>query len=178
MHFGRVAKITSCVVANATAFFAEMSETLLQAQDGLGPVLGRRFTMYTLTRSRFLAVAAAGAFVALSAASLPARADELAQNLGPVGPHEPILTTFGNKRVIAFYEPDKGHCALNAVVYDKTDPDTGMTSASRVRVSLNPRQMVTIDSTDNKSINLKCGDYADTLALVDTTEFIDAGASE
>jgi hypothetical protein len=43
--------------------------------------------MTTLSRSRFLEIAAAGAFVALSA-SLPARADELAQNLGPVGPHE------------------------------------------------------------------------------------------
>ena len=53
-----------------------------------------------------------------------------------------------------------------------------MTSAARVRVSLNPRQMVHIDSTDNKSINLQCGDYADTLALVDTSKLIAAGASE
>jgi hypothetical protein len=134
--------------------------------------------MYTLTRGWFLGFAAVGAFVALTAASLPARAEEPAQNLGPVGPHDPILTTFGNKRVIAFYEPDNGHCGLNAVVYDKTDADTGMTSAARVRVSLNPRQMVHIDSTDNKSINLQCGDYADTLALVGTSEFIDAGAAE
>ena len=81
--------------------------------------------MYTLTRSWFLGFVAAGAFVALTAASLPARADELVQNLGPVGPNEPILTTFGNKRVIAFYEPDNGHCAINVVVWDKTDADTG-----------------------------------------------------
>jgi hypothetical protein len=121
---------------------------------------------------------AAGAVLALAASSLPACADELAQNIGPVGPHDPILTTFGNKRVIAFYEPDKGHCAVNAVVWDKTDAETGMTSAARVRVSLNPRQMVHIDSTDNKSINLQCGDYADTLTLVGTSEFIDAGAAE
>jgi hypothetical protein len=121
---------------------------------------------------------AAGAVLALAASSLPARADELAQNPGPVGPHDPILTTFGNKRVIAFYEPDNGRCAVNAVVYDKTDAYTGMTTAARVRVSLNPREVVHIDSTDNKSINLQCGDRADTLALVETTEFIDAGAAE
>ena len=113
--------------------------------------------MYPLTR--FLRFAAAGA-VALSTASIPARADEFAQNLGPVGPYDPILTTFGNKRIIAFYEPDNGRCAVNAVVWDKTDADTGMTTAARVRVSLNPRQMVHIDSTDNKSINLQCGDSA------------------
>jgi hypothetical protein len=81
-----------------------MSETLLQAQDPLEPVLGRRSTMHTLNRRRCLGIAAAGAFVALTAVGLPARAEELVQHLGPVGAHEPILTTFGNKRVIAFYD--------------------------------------------------------------------------
>ncbi|MGB6702840.1 hypothetical protein [Methyloceanibacter sp.] len=79
-------------------------------------------------------------------------------------------STFGNKRVIAFYEPANGYCAVNAVVYDKTDADSGMTTAARVRVSLNPRQVVHIDSTDNKSINLQCGDRAEMLALVDNDE--------
>jgi hypothetical protein len=119
-----------------------------------------------------LGIAAAVAFVALTAVGLPARADELVQHLGPVGPHDPILTTFGDKRVIAFYEPDNGRCGVNAVVYDKTDADTGMTTAARFRVSLNPRQMVHIDSTDNESINLQCGDRAETLALVDSGELV------
>jgi hypothetical protein len=132
--------------------------------------------MFPLSRIQFLKFAAVGTLVVLCAT--PTRAEELAQNLGPVGPYDPILTTFGNKRVIAFYEPDNGHCAVNAVVWDKTDADTGMTSGARVRVSLNPRQMVHIDSTDNKSINLQCGDYADTLALVETSEFIYAGVAE
>ena len=128
--------------------------------------------MFTLNRNRLLGFAAAGAFVTLTALDLPARADELVQHLGPVGPHEPILTTFGNKRVIAFYEPDNGRCAVNAVVYDKTDAETGMTTAARVRLSLNPHQVVHIDSTDNKSINLQCGDRADMLALVDSGELV------
>jgi hypothetical protein len=152
-----------------------MIHDLLQAQVSLELKLGRRSTMYPLTR--FLSLAAAGA-VALSMASIPARADEFAQNLGPVGPNEPILTTVGSKRIIAFYELDKGRCAVNAVIFEKTDADTGMTTAARVRVSLNPRQMVHIDSTDNKSINLQCGDRAETLGLVDTSKFIAAGASE
>jgi hypothetical protein len=128
--------------------------------------------MHTLNRRRCLRIAAAVAFVALTAVGLPARADELVQHLGPVGPHDPILTTFGDKRVIAFYEPDNGRCAVNAVVYDKTDADTGMTTAARFRVSLDPRQMVHIDSTDNESINLQCGDRAETLALVDSGELV------
>ena len=75
--------------------------------------------MFPLTGS--LSLAAAGAILALTAANLPARADELAQNLGPVGPYEPILTTVGSKRVIAFYEPNSGHCDFRAVVWNTTD---------------------------------------------------------
>jgi hypothetical protein len=130
--------------------------------------------MFSFTRN--LSLAAAGALIALTAVGPPARADELTQNLGPVGPHEPILTTVGNKRVIAFYEPDNGHCAVNAVIYDKTDAYTGMTTAARVRVSLYPRELVHIDSTDNESLNLQCGDNAENLAIVDT-KFIAAGAA-
>jgi hypothetical protein len=126
-------------------------------------------TMFPLSRN-FLKFAAASAIVALTAVSTPARADELVQNLGPVGPHQPILATFGNKRVIAFYEPDNGRCAVSAVVYDKTDADTGMTTAMRVRTSLNPREMVHVDSTDNKTLTLKCGDYAEILSVVDTEQ--------
>ena len=39
-------------------------------------------------------------------------------------------------------------------------------------MSLNPRQMVHIDSTDNKSINLQCSDRAETLGLVDNGELV------
>lgn len=132
--------------------------------------------MHTLTRSRLLGLAAVSAFITLTAASLPARADDFAQNLGPVGPNEPILTTVGDKRVIAFYVPGQGHCAVNVVVWDSSDASGN--SAARMRVSLNPRQMVHIDGDGNKSINLQCGDYAERLALVDTGKTITAGAAE
>jgi hypothetical protein len=133
--------------------------------------------MFSLNHTQRLSFAAAGALVALTAASTPAWADELAQNLGPVGPHEPILTTVGSKRVIAFYAPDSGHCALNAVVWDNTDADTDM-SAVRIRVSLGPSQMVHIDTVEQKSLNLECGDNAEKLAVFDTGEFIAAGAAQ
>ena len=133
--------------------------------------------MFSLSRIQLLKFAAAGGVVVCTLGT-PARADELAQNLGPVGPHEPILTTVGSKRVIAFYEPDNGRCAVNAVVYDKTDAYTGMTTAARVRVSLNPREMVHIDSTDNETLNFQCGDYAKTLKIVDPKTFIAAEAAQ
>jgi hypothetical protein len=128
------------------------------------------------TRSRLSSFVALGTLVVLGGLSLPARADELAQNLGPVGPNEPILTTVGSKRVIAFYVPDGGHCGLNVVVWNLADQSG--TSAARVRVSLNARQMVNIDSADNKSLDLQCGDYAETLKIVDPSTLIVAGSEQ
>jgi hypothetical protein len=54
------------------------------------------------------------------------------------------------------------------VVFDKTDAYTGMTTAARVRISLEPGQIVHIDSTDNESLNLQCGKNAEKLTIVDT----------
>jgi len=64
------------------------------------------------------------------------------------------------------------------VVYEKTDAETGLTTATRVRVSLNPREMVHIDSSDNKTMSLQCGDRAKTLTVVDPKAFIAAGAAQ
>ena len=130
-----------------------------------------------LSRIQLLKFAAAGSVVACMLGT-PAQADELAQNLGPVGPHEPILTEVGSERVLAFYEPDNGRCAVHAVVFDKTDAYTGMTTAARVRVSLNPREMVHIDSADNesvKSLSLQCGENAEKLTIIDADSLVASG---
>jgi hypothetical protein len=124
-----------------------------------------------------LKLAVAGAIVALTAVGPPARADEMVQRYGPVGPNDTILATFGNKRAIAFYEADNGRCAVSAVVYDKTDAETGQDTAARIRISLDPREMVQIDSTDNETMSLQCGDRAETLTVVDPHAFIEAGAA-
>ena len=124
--------------------------------------------------ARILSLAAASALVALTAVNPSARAEELPQNLGPVGPHEPILTTVGNKRVLAFFEPGNGHCALQAVIWNMADVNADTTS--RIRTDLNPRQMVSIDTPDNKSLKLRCGDNADRLAIVDNKDFVAASA--
>ena len=130
-----------------------------------------------LSRIQLLKFAAAGGVLACMLGT-PAQADELAQNLGPVGPHEPILTEVGSERVMAFYEPDNGRCAVHAVVFDKTDAYTGMTTAVRVRVSLNPREMVHIDSADNelvKSLSLQCGENAEKLTIIDADSLVASG---
>ena len=124
--------------------------------------------------ARMLSLAAASALVALTAVGSSARAEELPQNLGPVGPHEPILTTVGNKRVLAFFEPESGNCAFQAVLWNRADDNAD--TASRVRTSLNPRQMVLIDTPDNKTLKLECGDNAERLAIIDKNHLVAAGA--
>ena len=140
--------------------------------------------MFSLPRMQsFSLAAAAGVLFTLS--GIPAMADELATNLGPVGPEEPILTAVGSKRVLAFYMQDSGRCAMHAVAWDNADADSVIAesepdpahSAVRVRINLNPGQIAHIDTADNKSLNLQCGEDAATLALVDTHEQIAFGAS-
>jgi hypothetical protein len=118
--------------------------------------------MFTL--SKIATCAKLGTFLVLGGFGLPAHAEEPIQNLGPVPAHVPIVTTFGNKGVIAFYEPDGNHCGLYAVVYNLAD-ESGA-SAARVRLRLNAGQIVNLDSPDNASLSLQCGDAAEALKIV------------
>jgi hypothetical protein len=120
--------------------------------------------MFTL--SKIATCATFGTLVVLGGFSLSALAEEPIQNAGPVPAHVPIVTTFGNKGVIAFYEPDGTHCGLYAVVYNLAD-ESGA-SAARVRLSLNAGQIVNIDSPDSKSLSLQCGDSAEALKIVNS----------
>ena len=132
--------------------------------------------MFALSPNQLSKLAAVGSLVVLSVFGLPVHADELAQNLGPVGPHEPILTTIGSKRVIAFYSAEGGQCTLDAVVWNTTDAEAE--SAARFRVRLAPRQTIHVDSPDNKSLSLQCGDKAETLEISDPVKFIATGAAQ
>jgi hypothetical protein len=137
--------------------------------------------MVSLPRMQLLGLAAAGVLFTLSVTLT--MADELATNLGPVGPNEPILTTVGGKRIIAFYMQDSGRCALHAVSWDSADADSVIAkigpdpadAAIRVRISLNPGQVAHIDTADNKSLNLKCGKDAEKLAVIDTDSAVAFG---
>ena len=129
--------------------------------------------MFPLSRN-FLKFVAAGAFVALTVSGTPARADEMAQNLGPVGPHEPMITMVGNKRVLAFFEPGNGYCAIQAVIWNSADVNEDTTS--RVRTNLNAGQLLIIDTPDNKTLKLQCGDKAERLAIIESKDFVAAAA--
>jgi hypothetical protein len=121
-------------------------------------------------------LAAMAAALVLSTVSVPAHADDMAQNLGPVGPYDPILTSVGNKRVIAFYEPKNGHCDFRAVVWSVTDENAD--SVTRFQADLYPQQMVRVDTDSDKSLSLQCGDNAEQLSIVDTSRIIAASAAQ
>jgi hypothetical protein len=131
--------------------------------------------MNPFSRNRWYGLAAAGA-LALTVASASASADDFVRNLGPVGPNEPILTSVGSKQVIAFYEANDAGCGMNILVWDRADQSGS--SAARVRVMLNPREVVHIESADAKSLNLQCGESAEALTIVDTSKVIAAGAAQ
>jgi hypothetical protein len=125
--------------------------------------------------SRYSCVAAFGAaFAMLGAATAPVRADQAITNFGPVGPGEPILVTLGNQRIVAFYAPERGGCAVNAVVWKDEGADAPYGSA-RVRISLKPGQTVQLDGAQRQSMSLLCGADAATLAAVAPAELILTG---
>ena len=120
-----------------------------------------------------LSTAAAALTLLGFAAVVPADAEEPLNNLGPVGPHEPIVIAAGNQRVLAFYEPERGGCAVSAVTWKDAAPDAPF----RVHVSLKPGQMFHLDGADRQSVGLLCGADASTLAAVAPAELILTGAT-
>jgi hypothetical protein len=127
--------------------------------------------MVQFSRSTLIA---AGALV-MTVAGTPTFADEYVTNLGPVGPNEPILATLGGQRVIAFFVPERGSCAVNTIIWRDTGADAPYT-ASRVRLSLQPGGMVRIDDA-YMSMNLLCGADASTLAVVSPPELLTRAAA-
>jgi hypothetical protein len=52
------------------------------------------------------------------------------------------------------------------------------TPAVRIRVSLEAGQIVHIDTTENKSLNLQCGSNAENLSVVDSEDAVAFGMTE
>jgi hypothetical protein len=82
-----------------------------------------------------------------------------------------LLTTAGNKRIIAFFVPGNGQCNVQTVFWNADDMEAK--SAAGVRFSLNPSQIASIDSSATDTFTLKCGDHAESLASVDTVASVD-----
>lgn len=119
-------------------------------------------TLSLTLRMKFFALTTMGLLLALASVSSPVRASDWIDHRGPVQAWEPILSGFGEKRVIAFYGPADDSCAIQAVIWNSADIEAR--SASRVRISLSHGQTAHIDSVDNVSLGLRCNGR---LALVE-----------
>ena len=119
---------------------------------------------------------AAAAVVSLFAATGIAAADETqAVNLGPVGPHKPILATVGESRLLAFYEPDHGKCAVSAVM--STASADGGVEATRVRVALHPGELFHLDGVKNERVVFTCAPDAKAMTVLNKGEVLTQKAS-
>jgi hypothetical protein len=128
--------------------------------------------MVRFSLSSLSAIAISGVLLT-SSVVVPAHAEEPLNNLGPVGPHEPIVIAAGGQRILAFYQPERGGCAVSAITWKDVAPDAPF----RVRVSLKPGQMFQLDGAQRQSISLFCGADASTLAVAAPAELILTGTT-
>lgn len=120
-------------------------------------------------------IAAAGSVViGMLIANNATVAEEIVENLGPVGPYDGIIANIGSAHVIAFFEPANGRCAINAVIWDDLAGDPGV-SAKRVRVSIDAGDLLHVETVAHGTLNLRCGKDAATLAAVDTESLTASG---
>jgi hypothetical protein len=127
-------------------------------------------------KTHILKLAALGALLTFAAFNAPASAEEMKTNFGPVGPSEPVLATIGGQHVIAYFAPERGACAVSAIVWKDARADAPYAS-SRVKLSLRPGAMVQFDGAREASMKLLCGEDASTLSVVAPAELVLTGAT-
>ena len=119
-------------------------------------------------------IAQAAAFAGTVAISLWASAAAAqSQSVNDEAKYRPIQSIrydFGSKSASGYFVEQAAKCVVRMMVYDKHDPDSDApSSATRVRLVLNPGQTSGLDSDEGRSLNFTCGEGA-TALLVDVGE--------
>jgi hypothetical protein len=117
-------------------------------------------------------IAQASAFAGTVAISLWASAASgQSQSIKSEAEYAPIQSIgydFGSKSMSGYFVEEAKRCLVTLMVYEKLDPDAAPTStATRVRLVLNPGQTAGLDSEEGRSLNFTCGEGA-TALLVDS----------
>jgi hypothetical protein len=85
-------------------------------------------------------------------------------------PIDSIRYDFGSKSTSGYFVEQAKKCVVMLLVYEKRDPDADSSStATRVRLVLNPGQTAGLDSEEGHSLNFTCGEGA-TALIVDSGE--------
>jgi hypothetical protein len=85
-------------------------------------------------------------------------------------PIQSVRYDFGSKSMSGYFVDQAKRCVVMLMVTEKGDPDAAPSStATRLRLVLNPGQTAGLDSEEGRSLNFTCGEGA-TALLVDSGE--------
>ena len=115
-------------------------------------------------------IAQASAFAGTVAISLWASvACAQSQSVGTEARYAPIQSIsydFGSKSMSGYFLGQSAKCVVTLMVYEKSDPESAPSStATRVRLVLNPGQTAGLDSDEGRSLNFTCGQGATALVV-------------
>jgi hypothetical protein len=117
------------------------------------------------SRIRFCPSAFAAALTAGLCSSGQAISGEPAEGDALYRPIQSISYTFGSKTATGYFVQQNSVCRVTLMIAEKIDPDLPSPAAARVRVMLDPGQVVGFDSDEGRSISLTCGEDAATLVV-------------
>jgi hypothetical protein len=148
-----------------------MSSTLagffLYPSDSFGPEIEgySMFIKKIACASAFAAAFMIGLWGLAASAQSQAVKDE-----ATYAPIKSIRYDFGSKSMSGYFVDQAKRCVVMLMVSEKRDPDTdSSSSATRVRLVLNPGQTAGLDSEEGRSLNFTCGEEA-TALIVDSGE--------
>ena len=117
------------------------------------------------SRTTFVVSAFAAALAANLCLSGQAVSGEPVEGDALYRPIQSISYTFGSKIASGYFVQQNSVCRVTLMITEKIDPDLPSPTAARVRVMLDPGQVVGFDSDEGRSISLTCGEDAATLVV-------------
>ena len=106
----------------------------------------------------------------LGVGGVSSQSQALLKSEAKYAPIQSISYDFGSKSMSGYFVEQAAKCVVMLMVYEKRDPDAAPSStATRVRLVLNPGQTAGLDSEEGRSLNFTCGEGA-TALLVDVGE--------
>ncbi len=112
------------------------------------------------------ASAFAGTFAISLWASAASAQSQAVKSEARYAPIQSIGYDFGSKSMSGYFLGQSAKCVVTLMVYEKSDPETVPSStATRVRLILNPGQTAGLDSDEGRSLNFTCGEGATALVV-------------
>jgi hypothetical protein len=123
-----------------------------------------------LKKTAYVSAFAGAVGISLWASAASSQSQPPVKDEARYAPIASIHYEFGSKSMSGYYVEQAAKCVVMAMVSEKSDPDTGAsTTATRIRLVLNPGQTAGLDSEEGRSLNFTCAEGATTL-VVDSGE--------